>query len=80
MVLTDLSRAYDCLHYGLIVAILHAHGFGLSTSLHSMHLGPKIFGVHFGVFAVCGVQTNGKTFGVRNLFSSWRAKPHAAQA
>ena len=31
-------------------------------------------------FWVCGVQTNGKTFDLRNLFSSWRAKLHAAQA
>ena len=50
------------------------------TSLHSMHLGPKIFGVHLGFLSACGVQTNEKTFGVRNLFGSWRAKLHAAQA
>ena len=31
-------------------------------------------------FSACGVQTNEKTFGVRNLFGSWRAKLHAAQA
>ena len=45
-----------------------------------MHLGPKIFGVHLGLFSACGVQTNEKTFGVRNLIGSWRAKLHAAQA
>ena len=31
MVLTELSRAYDCLHYGLLVAKLHAYGFSLSS-------------------------------------------------
>ena len=40
------------------------------ASLHSMYLGPKIFGVHLGFFSACGVQTNEKTVGVRNLCSS----------
>ena len=31
-------------------------------------------------FSACGVQTNEKTFGVRNLFSSWPAKLYAARA
>ena len=48
--------------------------------LHSMHLDPKIFGVHLGFFSACGVHTNEKTFGVRNLFSSWREKLYDAQA
>ena len=30
-------------------------------------------------FSACGVQTNEKTFGVHNLFGSWRAELHAAQ-
>ena len=30
MVLTDLSKAYDCLPYDLLVATLHAYSFGLS--------------------------------------------------
>ena len=44
-----------------------------------MHLGRKIFGMHLG-FSACGVQTNKKTFSERNLFGSWRAELHAAQA
>ena len=31
MVLTNLSKAYDCLHYDLLVAKLHAYGFSLSS-------------------------------------------------
>ena len=49
------------------------------TSLHSMRLGPKIFGVHLDFFGVRRANER-KTFGVRNLFSSWRAKLYASQA
>ena len=31
MALTDLSKAYDCLPYDLLVAELHAYGFSLSS-------------------------------------------------
>ena len=31
LVLTDLFKAYDFLHYGFLVAKLNAYGFGLSS-------------------------------------------------
>ena len=31
MVLTDLSKVYDCFPYDLLVAKLHAYGFSLSS-------------------------------------------------
>ena len=43
-------------------------------------LRPKDLRSALRLFLACGVQMNEKTFGVRNLFGSWRAKLHAAEA
>ena len=79
--LLGIKKSWNCPQQQVLEIVLGNIGTQtLSSSLHSMHLGPKIFGVHLGFFSACGVQTNEKTFCVHNLFSSWRAKLQAAQA
>ena len=54
------------------------HQYQVQSAFHALR--PEDLPRALRFFSACGVQTNKKTFSVRKLFSSWRAKLHAAQA
>ena len=46
----------------------------LISKVHSMYLGPKIFGVHKALYSEFRVETNRKRFKACNFLSIWLAK------
>ena len=46
----------------------------LIPKVHSMYLGPKIFGAHKALFSEFIVETNRKTFEACNFLSIWLEK------
>ena len=46
----------------------------LISKVHSMYLGPKVFGVHKAPFSEFSVETNRKGFEAYSFLGMWRVK------